>query len=148
MPQLYIAAPLFSVAERQFNAHLRQMIDPFFQTYLPQEDGILLAETCAATRDSDTCDSVAESIFRADLAAIRQADVLLAVLDGRTVDEGTAFEIGFAYALGTPCYGLQTDPRRLLPQGNNPMISRSLRRVFADVEAVKAWAARYKDAQQ
>jgi nucleoside 2-deoxyribosyltransferase len=42
---------------------------------------------------------------------IRSVDMLVAVLDGVDVDSGTAGEIGFAYALGKPVYGLRTDFR-------------------------------------
>ena len=48
----------------------------------------------------------------ANEAMIRRADALLAVLDGVDVDSGTAAEIGFAAALGTPCVGLRLDVRR------------------------------------
>lgn len=42
---------------------------------------------------------------------IRQADGVIAVLDGTDVDSGTASEVGFAYALGKPIIGLRTDFR-------------------------------------
>ena len=42
---------------------------------------------------------------------IRQVDMLVAVLDGVDVDSGTAGEIGFAYGLGKPVFGLRTDFR-------------------------------------
>jgi len=67
------------------------------------------------------------------LAAIRNCDLLVIVLDGRSVDEGAAFELGYAYAIGKPCYGLQTDPRRLLPFGNNPMLQHALKAVVSNV---------------
>lgn len=44
--------------------------------------------------------------------AIRAADGLIAVLDGVDVDSGTASEIGFAYALSKPVWGLRTDTRQ------------------------------------
>ena len=61
------------------------------------------------------------SVFKDDVAALRASDAFLNLLDGRTVDEGAAFELGVAYALEIPCFALQTDSRRLLPLGNNPM---------------------------
>ena len=42
---------------------------------------------------------------------IRASDMLVAVLDGVDVDSGTAGEIGLAYGLGKPVYGLRTDFR-------------------------------------
>jgi len=45
---------------------------------------------------------------------------------------GVAFEIGYLFALGTPCIALQTDVRRALPSGNNPMIGQALAEIVAD----------------
>lgn len=67
-----------------------------------------------------------QRIFEQDLAAIEGSDLLVAVLDGAHIDEGVAFETGYAFALGKVCVGLQTDGRRALPTGNNPMIGRSI----------------------
>ena len=52
-------------------------------------------------------------IYRANLAMIRRADALLADLDpfrGPEADPGTAFEIGFAAALGKPVVGYVAAP--------------------------------------
>jgi nucleoside 2-deoxyribosyltransferase len=135
--RLYIAAPLFSDAELEFNRCLREALGAAFDVYLPQEGGGLfdeLVRSGAPPRDA------ARQIFERDLEALRASDALLIVLDGRSVDEGAAFELGVAYTLGKPCYGLQTDARRLLPTGNNPMIEGALRRVFHTVEELLAWA--------
>lgn len=48
---------------------------------------------------------------------------MLIILDGRTVDEGAAMELGVAFSKGKTCIGYSTDPRTLLPNGQNPMIS-------------------------
>jgi Nucleoside 2-deoxyribosyltransferase len=48
--------------------------------------------------------------------AIDRADAVLAVLDGADVDSGTAAEIGFACASGTPVVGYRGDDR---PAGDN-----------------------------
>jgi nucleoside 2-deoxyribosyltransferase len=36
---------------------------------------------------------------------------MVAILDGSQVDDGTAWEIGYAYARGLPVWGLRTDFR-------------------------------------
>ena len=46
-----------------------------------------------------------------NVVSIRGADLVLAVLDGSDVDSGTASEIGFAFALGKPIWGLRGDMR-------------------------------------
>jgi nucleoside 2-deoxyribosyltransferase len=43
--------------------------------------------------------------------AIREADLVLAVLDGTEPDSGTVAEVGFAAGIGKRCYGLRTDFR-------------------------------------
>ncbi|MBI2586995.1 MAG: nucleoside 2-deoxyribosyltransferase [Rhodospirillales bacterium] len=65
------------------------------------------------------------------------------MLDGANVDEGVAFEIGFVHALGKLCVGLQTDIRRQLPTGNNPMIGRSLSKIFFGVGDLIDWAEKF-----
>ena len=72
-------------------------------------------------------DARQESIFSKNVAAIDKADILVAVLDGVDVDSGTAWEIGYAHALGKPVYGLRTDFRTLGIEGVvNLMIERSV----------------------
>src|SRR5438105_4194653 len=135
--KMYYAAPLFSDMERQFNKEVAGRLERFFDVFLPQEDGGLMAEMISeGTHPADA----AEKVFRTDIDALNKCDVLLILLDGRTVDEGAAFEFGYAFALGKTCVGLQTDVRRLLTTGNNPMIDCGLNRVFQDVEELMAWA--------
>jgi nucleoside 2-deoxyribosyltransferase len=80
-------------------------------------------------------------VFENDRAAIDSADFLIAVLDGAGIDEGVAFEIGYAFGLGKHCVGLQTDMRRALPTGNNPMIGRSLQMIFGSRDELISWVA-------
>ncbi|MCK6451499.1 MAG: hypothetical protein L6R19_11675 [Alphaproteobacteria bacterium] len=57
--------------------------------------------------------------------------------------------MGSMFALGKPCVGLQTDVRRALPSGNNPMIGQSLAAIVNDlpqlVERVANLARRFHD---
>jgi nucleoside 2-deoxyribosyltransferase len=134
---IYIASPLFSQAELHFNTIIRGALEPKFNVYLPQEDGELLNDTVEFGGDVQ---SAIKRIFLCDVEAIRKCDILLIVLDGRTVDEGAAFELGVAFALGKTCFGLQTDPRRLLQVGNNPMISGPLVHIFSSLDELRSWA--------
>ncbi len=133
MPRIktYLAAPLFNERERAFNAELAALLDPFCDTFLPQRDGLLLARLL----EDGVPQEVAETrIFERDRIALGQCDMLIAVLDGAHIDEGVAFEIGFAHARGNLCLGLQTDVRRALMSGNNPMIGRALSSIFSGVD--------------
>lgn len=56
--------------------------------------------------------AVNAAIADRNLDLIRQADAVLALLDGTDVDSGVAAEIGYAAALGKPVVGLRLDVRR------------------------------------
>jgi len=117
--KIYIAAPLFSEAEKRFNKLLKAELLPYFDVYLPQEDGMLIVDL---VKIGISFKKASRIIFDADVHAINNADILLIVLDGRTVDEGAAMELGYAFSRGKRCIGFSTDPRTLLPEGQNPMI--------------------------
>lgn len=134
---LYLAGPLFSQAEREFNCFLKKSLSPHFDVFLPQESGGLFVNLVA---DGMAINHAAKKIFDCDVGAIEASDVLLIVLDGRAIDEGAAFELGVAYARKKKCVALQTDIRRLLPIGNNPMIDCAVESVFENVESLLAWA--------
>lgn len=140
--KLYLASPLFNEIERRFNAELAECLEQFFRVFLPQRDGGLMT---TMTNAGVAAEEAATAVFRADIQAINDCDALLIVLDGRTVDEGAAFELGYAQALRKPCYGLQTDVRRLLSTGNNPMIECSLKTIFKNIEELIAWARTFTE---
>jgi hypothetical protein len=93
----------------------------------------------------DVIDTYNETLSNASVEVRRdwshKVYLQLAVLDGRAIDEGVAVEIGYAYGKNIPCFGLQTDPRRLLPVGNNPMIANVLEEVFQNEKSLLSWAA-------
>jgi len=118
-PRLYLASPLFSEAERPYNYALCAEMERSADVFLPERDGLLYRDLIAS---GVSAEKARRMIFDVDVAAIQQCDVLLAVLDGRAIDEGVAFEMGIAYSLSKFCVGLRTDGRTLLPSGDNPMI--------------------------
>lgn len=138
-PFVYFAGPLFSRAELAFNELVVSQLEEHLDVYLPQRDGGKLVDLIAAGVPRD---AAYRSIFERDTAAMREAEAIVIVMDGRAVDEGAAFELGYAFALGKVCVGLQTDPRRLLAAGNNPMIEVPLTQLFSSVEELKSWAER------
>jgi hypothetical protein len=108
MRTVYLAAPLFSEAELDFNRKLRDEIKSAgFEVFLPQEDSNNI-------KDERTRQKI---IFGKNKAAIQHSDLIVSVLDGTDVDSGTAWEIGYAYALGKPIIGLRTDFRTLGIEG-------------------------------
>ncbi|WP_127849781.1 nucleoside 2-deoxyribosyltransferase [Lacticaseibacillus hulanensis] len=104
--KIYFANGLFSQADFDFNANivaqLRSEI-PGINIYLPQEN--------AAINDKQAyADS--KMIALADTDELVGSDLVIAVLDGISIDAGVASEIGVAYAKGIPMIGLYTDSRQ------------------------------------
>ena len=127
----YLAAPLFNPRERNFNEQLEKHLAPYVDVFLPQRDGELLTRLIAHGRPLAVAQNM---VFTNDVAALEAIDTVVAVLDGRTVDEGVAFEIGYARALGKFCIGFKSDDRIMLPTGDNPMIVRGCHRHCSTVD--------------
>ncbi|MEA1015390.1 nucleoside 2-deoxyribosyltransferase [Sphingosinicella sp. LY1275] len=132
----YLAAPLFNERERRFNSELADALSSCCDVFLPQRDGLLLADLL---REGVSLDVAETRIFERDRIALSRCNLLIAVLDGAHIDEGVAFEVGFAHARGALCVGLQSDVRRALPSGNNPMIGRAMSAIFTDVDSLIAF---------
>lgn len=99
--RVYLAAPLFTEAERAFNLVLARALEAAgHDVYLPQRD-TPPAEGAGRTM----------AIFQANLEALAKADAVVAVCDGAQVDDGTAWEIGYAYGRNLQVFGLRTDSR-------------------------------------
>ena len=103
--RIYLAAPLFSEAERSYNVTLAALLEKnLFSVYLPQEAG----------DDSGTRGNTAQDdIFRKNLAALHDADIVVAVIEGADADSGTAWEMGYAFGMGKPVIALRTDFRKV-----------------------------------
>ncbi|HIU40102.1 MAG TPA: nucleoside 2-deoxyribosyltransferase [Candidatus Aphodocola excrementigallinarum] len=58
----------------------------------------------------------ANDIFKGDIRLIDESDIIVANLNnfrGQTMDDGTAFELGYGYALGKLLYGYMDDDRSM-----------------------------------
>ncbi|MGH3867786.1 MAG: nucleoside 2-deoxyribosyltransferase [Pseudonocardiaceae bacterium] len=121
----YIAAPLFSQAEKDFNLRVDAVLRSLdLDTFLPQRDGSEAARLVRQGMDERT---VRQRLFDLDCAAIDDCALFVFVLDGRVPDEGACVELGMAFARGKPCFGLQTDSRRFGgTDSNNLMIDYAL----------------------
>lgn len=122
--------------EREWNAWLRDLLTNVCDVYLPQEDGALLVDLVAQGMPAEQAKNL---IFERDIEAIERCDILLLIMDGRSIDEGASFELGYAFSRGKICIGLKTDVRSLLPIGDNPMIESALRAIFRDVSEIFQW---------
>ncbi|WP_340820506.1 nucleoside 2-deoxyribosyltransferase [Methanolobus sp. WCC4] len=129
--QIYLAGPLFSQAERDFNVMLRdRLVEMGFSVFLPQEDG--------ADTESSRLEDRQRNIFENDVRGVDGSDIVLAVLDGGSdVDSGTAWEMGYAYAKGIPVLGLKTDFRTFGDEGIiNLMMEMSIEALERDIESI------------
>ena len=114
---VYVAGPLFNAAERAAAEGVEAICRRAgFRTFLPHRDAGLVGAPGRTPA----------GIFREDLAGLARADVVVALLNGPTVDTGTAWEIGYAFARGKTVIGYLDDLRA--HRGADPvdlMISRS-----------------------
>jgi nucleoside 2-deoxyribosyltransferase len=124
MTKIYIAGPLFSEAELEYNLQLDYFLTNLgYKTFLPQRDGYKLADLLLKDIHISTAMDI---IFKRDLDEIRNSDIIIFIMDGRVPDEGASLEVGYAYALGKECIGIKTDSRALMHNLDNPLISGAL----------------------
>ena len=102
--RIYLAAPLFSAGERAFNKIIAERLTSlFYSVHLPQE-----LDDDASAREMNREDM----IYHTNLEALKNADIVVGVIDGADADSGTAWEMGYASALGKRVIALRTDFRR------------------------------------
>ena len=138
---IYVAGPLFSVAERRFNLELTEKLEALdFRVFLPQRDGV---ERETPPYDEMRPEERRHATFNLDKSMILDSDVFLFVLDGRVPDEGACVELGIAYCQKEVqnseklLIGLHTDPRAaFICTRLNPMVSVPLDRVADDEETL------------
>lgn len=136
-PYVYVAGPLFDEGERWFIESVEARVASLgFRTFLPHRDN-----------PPKTPDTV-RTIFENDKGAIDQCDVIVANLNGITTDDGTAWELGYAFANGKYGIGIFTDWRARFPAENelvNLMMQCSLDVLVRSLDemesALTAWKA-------
>ena len=93
--RIYLAGPMFTPYERAFLADCAERLRAEgFDVFVPHEQGLVGR------------DATSEAVFEIDAGGLESADAVLAVLDGPSVDDGTACEIGLFHGLK------QRDPER------------------------------------
>jgi nucleoside 2-deoxyribosyltransferase len=127
--RLYLAGPLFTTAEREFNDRLAALLRKAgYDVFLPQEH--------------EQRDKSAREIFLNDVEGVDWADAVVANMDGPDPDSGTCWECGYAYRK-KPIVLYRTDFRAAHEPDKSPynlMLTESADRVldlaFADSETV------------
>src|ERR1700756_4131298 len=93
--RIYLAGPMFTPYERAFLADCAARLRAEgYEVFVPHEQGLGGGEATAG------------EVFVVDADGVETADAMLAVLDGPSVDDGTACEIGLFHGLK------QRDPER------------------------------------
>ena len=97
--KIYLAAPLFTTPEQEFNIQLATRLRAVgHEVYLPQEN--------------PPSEWTGKAIFRNDLAGLDWADGVVAVMDGADPNSGTCWECGYAFARKKPVVLFRSDFRR------------------------------------
>jgi nucleoside 2-deoxyribosyltransferase len=104
--RVYQAGPLFTRAEQNWNKALAGRLEDAGHIVTSPFD-LLTPEQIR-----DAGDMAPKLIFSTCLTALDRAECVVACLDGVQVDDGTAFEVGYAYAREMPVIGIRTDSRR------------------------------------
>lgn len=103
----YLANGLFSLADRMFNDYLAEYVRKHIsgiELYVPQENAEINDKNAYA-------DSM--MIANGDDQYLKEADFMIAVIDGVEIDSGVACEIGVITTLGKPVFALYTDVRQM-----------------------------------
>jgi nucleoside 2-deoxyribosyltransferase len=94
----YLAGPLFTASELDFNKRLRDLLElAGHQVWLPQEQTAHIHDAAHA--------------FAKLLEGLTASHVVIANMDGADPDSGTCWECGYAYASGKPTILFRTDIR-------------------------------------
>lgn len=98
--KIYIAGPLCSEENRKFLEEIDKICKKFnFDTFLPHRD-------CGLYEGDD---KKINEISKRDVKEIHKCDILVGILNGICVGAGTAWEMGYAQAIGKKVIGLKTD---------------------------------------
>ena len=134
--KVYIAGPLFSDGEREFNEKIDAVIRSCgHETYLPQRDGGIVADM------PELIDGTPKElyVFRKDLENLKRCDLFLLLMDGRVPDEGACVALGFCLAHGKRCAGYKTDARSGYGGKDNIMIAGALETILHNEDELRSF---------
>jgi len=97
--KIYLSGPIFSQAEIEWARRVKGLIEESF------------ASRVEVIWPHEIASGPPENIFRENLRALDQCPIVIAILDGPQVDDGTAWEVGYHYARGGQVLGIRTDFR-------------------------------------
>lgn len=87
MKKIYLANGLFNESDLMYNEKIyNELIALGYDVYAPQKNASINDKTASAT---------SIPIYEGDTAKLKEADILVAVLDGIVIDPGVASEVGW-----------------------------------------------------
>jgi len=138
---IYLAGPLFTEGERAWMRGLKQSIIDMAERIGVAVEAMWPWEFVPQAELDAMGEEAGKEIFRICASHLEAADMLIALLDGPLVDDGTAWEIGFFYrhrgAAHRPIIGIRTDIRNAGERANsiaNAMIEHSCDHIFRSSE--------------
>lgn len=127
----YVAGPLFTPGERNYLEEIDKICKELgIQAFLPHRDAGLLVSGASI--------EATKRIFEKNTEALQYADIVIGVLNGVMADDGTAWEMGYAYAQGKPVIAIVEDTRLKIVTNINPMLLNSVHLVQSLEELKKA----------
>ncbi len=112
--KLYLAGPLFTQAEQNWLRNLKAEIENLAACKGKEIDAVWPYELVSPEDLEKWGDNSKHNIFSLCEKHLKETDVLIALLDGPLVDDGTSWEIGYFFSIrkeGQPIFGIRTDFR-------------------------------------
>ena len=139
--RIYLAGPIFSAGEIAWARELCNAL----REWLEEADvnGQIIWPYELSTNQGE-----AKKIFQENLRALDSCDLMVAILDGPQVDDGTAWEIGHFFQQRKRVLGIRTDIRNagefkssrinLMIEFSCLSISSSIRELYSELEGLLA----------
>lgn len=138
--KLYLAGPLFTQAEQNWLRDLKSKIEALAVKAGKEIDVVWPYELVSPEDMEKWKNNAKHEIFALCEKHLRETDVLIALLDGPLVDDGTSWEIGYFYSRrkeSRTIFGIRTDFRSAgdVPGAQvNLMIDCSCDQIFSSTE--------------
>lgn len=104
--KFYVASPLFTVAQK---IRIKKVVDAlrwYHDVYSPMEHQVPNAWELPN-------DEWASEVFKNDVEALNNADAVVVIYDGLYSDSGTAWEVGYAYAMNKQIFVIVADEKEM-----------------------------------
>lgn len=127
--KIYCAGPLFNDSEREMMSKIAKTLEHSgYSTYLPHRDGFEFAKLSpsliAAGLSSEEAQQLLNKIiFNFDIYNLLECDATVFNMNGRVPDGGSIVEASVTWSCGHPLVIYKDDPRTLMLDIDNPMIT-------------------------